>query len=161
MSEDNLFANMVYDQKTDDLQVDVDQACKVLRAVMSHLQEGGSYRTFIYDRLGLPMSAYGPMMSAGGMEFSNLCPYPQPASGEPRIIDLKIAKIEEIHSDGALVKLEGMEDLKRWDDDSRKPKVGDPAVAYWVVTSEYSIQTVKSALEHLSWSALDYGNNIC
>lgn len=160
MNEDNLFVKMVHDLETDDLLVDVEQACKVLRAVMSHLQEGGSYRTFIYDRLGLPVSAYGPMMSAGGLDFSNLCPYPKPTSCEPRIIDLKIAKIEEVHSDG-LIKLEGVEDLKRWDDDSTKPEVGAPAVAYWVVTAEYSLQVVKSALKPLSWSAFDYDNNIC
>jgi hypothetical protein len=39
--------------------------------------EGGSFRYFIYERLGYGPEAYCTMQLAGVLDFSNLCPVPQ------------------------------------------------------------------------------------
>ena len=43
----------------------------VFKNIVEHAQEGGSYRTLIYDRLGFGPEAYSPLYSAGGMTISN------------------------------------------------------------------------------------------
>lgn len=43
----------------------------VFKNIVEHAQEGGSYRTLIYDRLGFGPEAYAPLYSAGGMIISN------------------------------------------------------------------------------------------
>jgi len=43
----------------------------IIRNIVDHAQQGGSYRYLIYDRLGFDIDAYVPLYEAGGMEISN------------------------------------------------------------------------------------------
>lgn len=52
----------------------LDYAVTVMRHVIAQCIEGGSFRTFIYNRLGFGPEAYVPMYEAGVMEFTNVCP---------------------------------------------------------------------------------------
>lgn len=44
---------------------------QVIRAIVDHAKEGGSFRYLIYDRLGFGPDAYLPIYEAGGMDISN------------------------------------------------------------------------------------------
>lgn len=44
---------------------------QVMRAIVDHAAEGGSFRYLIYDRLGFGFEAYVPLYNAGGMTISN------------------------------------------------------------------------------------------
>lgn len=46
-------------------------AAWVIKHIVDHAKEGGSYRYLIYDRLGFGTDAYVPLYEAGGMEISN------------------------------------------------------------------------------------------
>jgi hypothetical protein len=43
----------------------------VMKNIVEHAKEGGSFRYLIYDRLGFGPEAYVPLYTAGGMEISN------------------------------------------------------------------------------------------
>jgi hypothetical protein len=43
----------------------------VMKHIVEHAKEGGSYRYLIYERLGFSLDAYVPLYDAGGMEISN------------------------------------------------------------------------------------------
>lgn len=43
----------------------------VMKNIVDHASEGGSFRYLIYTRLGFNLDAYVPLYSAGGMEISN------------------------------------------------------------------------------------------
>lgn len=42
-----------------------------IKHIVDHAQEGGSFRTLIYDRFGFGPEAYVPLYSAGGMTITN------------------------------------------------------------------------------------------
>jgi hypothetical protein len=46
-------------------------AAWVMRAIVDHARDGGSFRFLIYDRLGFGPDAYLPLYYAGGMTISN------------------------------------------------------------------------------------------
>jgi hypothetical protein len=48
----------------------LDYAAEVLKAIVDHAKDGGSYRCLIYDRLGFGPDAYGVLL-ADGMIVSN------------------------------------------------------------------------------------------
>lgn len=41
--------------------------------ISEHMENNGTYRYLIYDRLGFNMDAYGVLMEAGGLAISNMC----------------------------------------------------------------------------------------
>jgi len=43
----------------------------VMRHILDHAMDGGSYRYLIYDRLGFDMDAYGVLQEAGALTISN------------------------------------------------------------------------------------------
>ena len=43
----------------------------VIKHIVEHAYEGGSFRTLIYDRFGFGPEAYVPLYSAGGMTITN------------------------------------------------------------------------------------------
>jgi hypothetical protein len=43
----------------------------VMKHIVQHAQDGGSFRHLIYGRLGFEMDAYVPLYLAGGMTISN------------------------------------------------------------------------------------------
>lgn len=43
----------------------------VMRAIVEHAQEGGTFRYLIYERLGFEPDAYVPLYDAGGLTISN------------------------------------------------------------------------------------------
>ena len=43
----------------------------VMKHIVEHAKEGGSFRYLIYERLGFGLDAYVPLYMAGGMEISN------------------------------------------------------------------------------------------
>ena len=42
-----------------------------IKHIVEHAQEGGSFRTLIYDRFGFGPESYVPIYSAGGMTITN------------------------------------------------------------------------------------------
>lgn len=44
---------------------------QVFQAIWDHMQEGGTFRYLIYERLGFGPEAYLPLYEAGGMNISN------------------------------------------------------------------------------------------
>lgn len=45
----------------------------VFQNLSKHMDEGGSYRYLIYNRMGFEGNAYVPLYDAGGQEISNFC----------------------------------------------------------------------------------------
>lgn len=43
----------------------------VMKNILDHAHDGGTYRHLIYIRLGFNTDAYAPLLVAGGMEISN------------------------------------------------------------------------------------------
>lgn len=43
----------------------------VMKHIVAHAEEGGSFRCLIYQRLGFEPDAYGPLYLAGGMTITN------------------------------------------------------------------------------------------
>lgn len=46
-------------------------ACWVIKHIVDHAREGGTYRYLIYDRLGFGPDAYVPMQLSGALTISN------------------------------------------------------------------------------------------
>lgn len=64
----------IQDEKIwDSLDLETRLACAghVIRKVVENGNEGGSFRYFIYDRLGFGPEAYVPLYLAGGMTITN------------------------------------------------------------------------------------------
>jgi len=57
----------------DELDLETRLACAghVIRKIVDHGREGGTFRYLIYDRLGFGPEAYVPLYLAGGMHISN------------------------------------------------------------------------------------------
>ena len=49
----------------------IEQVAWVLKNVHDHMIEGGSFRYFIYNRMGFGPEAYIPLYENGGMSLSN------------------------------------------------------------------------------------------
>jgi hypothetical protein len=54
-----------------DLETQLAAAAFVIKKIVDHGREGGSFRYLIYDRLGFGPEAYIPLYLAGGMHISN------------------------------------------------------------------------------------------
>jgi hypothetical protein len=54
-----------------DLESRLAAAAFVIRKIVDHGREGGTFRYLIYDRLGFGPEAYVPLYLAGGMHISN------------------------------------------------------------------------------------------
>lgn len=61
---DKLVENCPYDTK-------LAVTAWVIRNIVDHAKEGGSYRYLIYERLGFNFDAYVPLYEAGGMDITN------------------------------------------------------------------------------------------
>jgi len=69
------------------------QCAYVIKRMVDHAREGGSYRYLIYDRLGYGPEAYEPLLVAGGMDFSNLCPIEQDDEWMPFISSYQMCDV--------------------------------------------------------------------
>ena len=49
----------------------IEQVTWIFDKLYEHLQEGGTFRYLIYDRMGFGESAYVPLCKAGGVYISN------------------------------------------------------------------------------------------
>jgi hypothetical protein len=71
----DVFDEMMRDlyQRAQDLPEDdrLAVACMVVKAIVDHAREGGSYRYLIYDRMGFDPGAYAPLQLAGALDISN------------------------------------------------------------------------------------------
>ena len=54
-----------------DLETQLAAAAFVIRKIVDHGREGGTFRYLIYDRLGFGPEAYVPLYMAGGMHIAN------------------------------------------------------------------------------------------
>ena len=54
-----------------DLETQLAAAAFVIRKIVDHGREGGTFRYLIYDRLGFGPEAYVPLYLAGGMHIAN------------------------------------------------------------------------------------------
>ena len=138
------------------MSLDLEQACLVMKKIMEHVKEGGSYRYLIYNRMGFGPEAYAAMMEAGGLDFSNLCPFPE-VSDEPRIVRLTIGTISEIEKfdDGSMRVT--VSDSKGFWESHKEPTIGDKAVSYYVVGPGYG-KPVTVPIEDYSWSAYEHSD---
>ena len=49
----------------------IEQVAWIFRCMAEQLEEGGSFRYLIYDRMGYGTEAYATLYNAGGMEVTN------------------------------------------------------------------------------------------
>ena len=54
-----------------DLETQLAAAAFVIKKIVDHGREGGTFRYLIYDRLGFGPEAYVPLYLAGGMHIAN------------------------------------------------------------------------------------------
>lgn len=45
----------------------------VFQNISKHMEEGGSFRYLIYNRMGFTGKAYTPLYDGGGLDISNFC----------------------------------------------------------------------------------------
>ena len=64
----------------------IEQAAEIMEHVIAEMVEGGSFRYFIYDRLGFEQDAYVPLYTAGVMNFTNQCPVNLESEVAPQFI---------------------------------------------------------------------------
>ena len=50
----------------------IEQTAWVIKHILKHFEEGGSFRYLIYDRMGYGQEAYVEFYEAGGLKLSNM-----------------------------------------------------------------------------------------
>lgn len=68
----------------------------VIRHILDHAKEGGSYRYLIYDRLGFEADAYGVLQEAGALDISNLFDLQKMEDIENHVREHKIESIKTL-----------------------------------------------------------------
>jgi hypothetical protein len=68
----------------------------VMRHILDHAKDGGSYRYLIYDRLGFDMDAYGVLQEAGALDISNLFNLQKIKDIENHVRENKIESIKKL-----------------------------------------------------------------
>jgi len=68
----------------------------VMKNVVDHAEEGGSFRYLIYDRLGFDMDAYVPLYQAGGMTITNEFDIKNAGAIRERVRDKKISDMKDL-----------------------------------------------------------------
>ena len=68
----------------------------VMRHILDHAKDGGSYRYLIYDRLGFDMDAYGVLQEAGALDISNLFDLQKMEDIENHVREHKIESIKKL-----------------------------------------------------------------
>jgi len=68
----------------------------VMRHILDHAKDGGSYRYLIYDRLGFDMDAYGVLQEAGALDISNLFDLQKMEDIENHVKENKIESIKKL-----------------------------------------------------------------
>jgi hypothetical protein len=68
----------------------------VMRHILDHAMDGGSYRYLIYDRLGFDMDAYGVLQEAGALDISNLFNLQKMEDIENHVKENKIESIKKL-----------------------------------------------------------------
>jgi len=128
--------------KAGETQYTVEQAAEIMRHVIKHCIDGGSFRTFIYDRLGFESAAYVPLYEAGVMNFTNACPVNMDAEVSPSFVWAGVHEVLE--NDGEVLVVEytnefpgGGKAMKRdvqvWP--GHKFSVGDKALIVYMATA--------------------------
>lgn len=78
----------------------IEQAAEIMQHVIANAVEGGSFRSFIYDRLGFDVDAYVPLYNAGVMNFTNFCPVNLEAEVPDTFIWAGAHTVMSINNDG-------------------------------------------------------------
>jgi hypothetical protein len=68
----------------------------VMKHILDHAKDGGSYRYLIYDRLGFDMDAYGVLQEAGALNISNLFDLQKMEDIENHVKENKIESIKKL-----------------------------------------------------------------
>ncbi len=68
----------------------------VMKHIVEHAKEGGSYRYLIYNRLGFGLDAYVPLYEAGGMEISNEFDMERIDVIRKKVIEEKIESLKQL-----------------------------------------------------------------
>jgi hypothetical protein len=113
----------------------LDDAMHFMRAIVEHCVEGGSFRHLIYDRMGLDESAYVPLYSVGGMEFSNACPLNLAKEVAPSIVWAGVGQVVALHDRDIAVQFETGEPAiyERWP--GHRFQLTDPVLCIYLSTS--------------------------
>lgn len=134
----------------------IEQAGFIIRHVLDHLHEGGTYRYLIYNRLGYNMDSYVPLMAAGGLELSNLAPVREKEESA-RILGFRTGGIiaEIVDTDTIKVKLGTETVTGTWKWAKRKPACGE--LVLWVAKAGpgYLVHEVYPATEYVTFNSFD------
>jgi len=68
----------------------------VMKHILDHAKDGGSYRYLIYDRLGFDMDAYGVLQEAGALDISNLFDLQKMEDIENHVKENKIESMKKL-----------------------------------------------------------------
>ena len=68
----------------------------VMKHILDHAKDGGSYRYLIYDRLGFDADAYGVLQEAGALDISNLFDLQKMEDIENHVKENKIESIKKL-----------------------------------------------------------------
>jgi hypothetical protein len=137
-------------------QPSIEGAGFVINAVLQHMQDGGSFRHLIYDRLGYDSSAYAPLYMAGGMDVSNLCPVKEPERVSS-IVSLKIGMIVTEIRDTRVGLADGKFPIFADWKGTRAPVVGEKVVYVYIVSPGSGIPTAYPMDEQHEWNAAELG----
>lgn len=68
----------------------------VIKNIVDHAEDPGSFRHLIYDRLGFDMDAYMPLYASGGMTISNEFDIKQMDAIRDRVVEKKIVDMKDL-----------------------------------------------------------------
>ncbi len=137
----------------------LEYAEEFMREVVMHCIEGGSFRNFIYDRLGFDVDAYVPMYEAGGMEFTNACPVNMSKEVMPHIAWGGVAKVEYVYADEQRIGISWKdgsrpEEVNRWP--GHEYAVGDSVLRIYLSTADYGMTfALEAGRNYAAWKLAD------
>ncbi|HEV8364603.1 MAG TPA: hypothetical protein VGQ52_13905 [Gemmatimonadaceae bacterium] len=70
-------------------------ACWVVKSIVDHARDGGTYRYLIYERLGFGPDAYAPMQMSGALTISNEFDLSEPAAPPSALRSLVARQAED------------------------------------------------------------------
>jgi hypothetical protein len=131
----------------------LEHAEEFMREVVAHCIDGGSFRDFIYGRLGFDSDAYVPLYVAGGMEFTNACPVNMSKETMPHIAWAGVAKVEYVNDRRVGVSwADGLpsEEVDKWP--GHEYAVGDSVLRIYLSTSDYGMMfALEAGRNYAAW----------
>jgi len=132
----------------------LEYAEEFIKAVVAQCIEGGSFRYFIYDRLGFGPEAYSSLYMAGGMAFTNATPVNMNTETVPYVPHVGIAlaarssvapdPVEICWDDGKIEK------VQRWPGSNETYGINEPVLYIYFSDSHSGMTYILPAGEKFS-----------